>query len=242
MSEATTKTSATTLPKSPLASRIGFGLLVLLLSGIVIVYGVLWFGTVNGEEFSPDSFKRRRFAYIQLPLLGFQITPIRHTDETNDLEKYLSAEQLYPKAEKAQSRWDLVHGSQGVGSATQGDARILCLYLDTLNDDGDELWLKWSEDNAELAKVLWSAVAKVARDELYSFVPGLFVLARTAESPDQLQQAIDQELADKYLLTAEAFEALGEAAAAAELFAQVLHHAPDRTSEVGGRDKPVATP
>ncbi len=242
MPETTTNAVTTNKPPSSLASRVGFGLLILLLSGVVIVYGVLWFGTVNGEEFSPDSFQRRTFSYIQLPLFGAQITPIRHTDTTNDLEKYLSAEKLYPKAEKAEARWDLVRGQQGAGSNIQGDARILTLYLDTFNAEGDEVWLKWSEDNAELAKVLWPAVAKVARDELYSFVPELFVLARTAESAVQLQESIDEALAAKYMLTAETFEALGEEEVAAELFAQAVQHAPDRDGEIDGSDKSIEMP
>ncbi len=242
MPETTTNAVTTNKPPSSLASRVGFGLLILLLCVVVIVYGVLWFGTVNGEEFSPDSFRRRTFSYIQLPLFGAQITPIRHTDTTNDLEKYLSAEKLYPKADKSNSRWDLVHGSQGVTSRTQGDARILTQYLDTFNAEGDEVWLKWSEDNAELAKILWPAVAKVARDELYSFVPELFVLARTTESAVQLQDSIDQALADKYMLTAETFEALGEEEVAAELFAQAAQYAPVQDGEIDGTDTSVELP
>ncbi len=242
MPETTTTVTTTKKPPSSLASRVGFGLLILLLSGVVIVYGVLWFGTVNGEEFSPDSFKRRTFRYIQLPLFGAQITPIRHTDTTNDLEKYLSNETLYPKSKKTATRWDLVRGSSGVGSHTQGDARILTQYLDTFNAEGDEVWLKWSEDNTELAKVLWPAVAKVARDELYSFVPELFVLARTAESPVELQDSIDQTLANKYLLTAETFEELGDEELAAELYAQALHHAPDQDGEIDGTDESIELP
>lgn len=217
-------------------SRIAFGLLGLLLVVVVLAYAVLYFGSVNGEEFSSNSFERRRFAYRELPLIGVQITAIRHTDTTNDLEKYLAAQKLISKT-KSENRWDLVTGSQGRSSYAQGDAHILCQYLDALNKDGDSLWLKWSEDHGEMAKVLWPAVAEVARHELYSFVPDLFLLARSASTPEQLQQGIDDALADKYLLTAETLEALDQNDVAAELFAAVLRHAPDREETVRGRDK-----
>ncbi len=222
-------------------SRIAFGLLGLLLIGIVLAYTVLYFGSVNGEEFSPDSFKRRGFAYFDIPLLGLQITPIRHFDTTQDLEKYLVAEKLLPKAAQPENRWDLVMASVGRRSLTHGDARILSQYLDARNKDGDSVWLKWSEDHVEMAKVLWPAVAKVARQELYSFVPDLFVLARSSSAPDQLQQMIDQALADKYYLTAETLAALDQQDVAAELFAEALHYAPDRAETVRGRDKSADT-
>ena len=228
-------------PHTSWVSRIAFGLLGILLIGIVLVYAVLYFGSVNGEEFSPDSFKRRRFAYLELPLFGIQITPIRHTDDTEDLEKYLVAEKLLPKAAHPENRWDLVMASVGRRSLTQGDARILCQYLDARNKDGDSVWLKWSEDHVEMSKVLWPAVAKVARQELYSFVPELFVLARSCSEPDQLQQTIDRMLADKYYLTAETLAALDQQDIAAELFTEVLHHAPDRAESVRGRDKSADT-
>ena len=221
------------------ASRLAFGLLGALLIGIVLVYAVLYFGSVNGEEFSPDSFQRRRFAYLELPLFAIQITPIRHTNNTTDLAKYLVAEKLLPKPAQPEHRWDLVTASLGRRSLTQGNARILCQYLDAMNQDGDLIWLKWSEEHAEMARTLWPAVAKVARQELYSFVPELFVLARSASTPELLQQQIDQTLADKYLVTAETLADLGHHDDAAELFAEVLRHAPDRAEAVRQRVRSV---
>jgi len=224
---------------SSLVSRIAFGVLGLFLIGIVLLYAVLYFGSVSGEEFSPDSFHRRRFAYLELPLIGAQLTPIRHTDTTGDLENYLAVQKLFPKPTEPKNRWHLVSASRGTRGHAQGDAGILCQYLDAINKDRDSIWLKWSEDHVEMAKVLWPAVADVARHELYSFVPELFVLARSVSTPDQLQQSIDQALADKYLLVAETLEALEQNDVAAELFAEVLRHAPDRAEAIQGRDKSV---
>ncbi|MCA9124879.1 MAG: hypothetical protein H6822_09195 [Planctomycetaceae bacterium] len=237
MSEARVTNTFANKPRSSLLSRLAFAGLGLLLIGIILVYAVLYFGSINGEEFSPDSFKRRRFAYLEFPLIGVQITPISHNDTTNDLEKYLSTQKLLPKAAKPQNRWDLVLATKGSRNGAQGDSRILCQYSDAVDKDGDSIWLTWSEKNVELAKVLWPAIAKVARQEFYSFVPDLFVLARSASGPEQLQQRINQTLADKFFLTAETFEALDQPEIAAELFTEVLNYAPDRIDRVQGRDK-----
>ena len=237
MSETKVVNSSSSKTSSTLFGRVAFGALGVQLVGVVLVYAVLYFGSISGEEFSPDSFKRRRFAYLEVPLIGVQITPIRHTDKTNDLEKYLSAEKLLPTPTKPENRWDLVFASEGSRGGPQGDSRILCQYLDALNKDGDSIWLKWSEEHVELAKVVWPAVAKVARQELYSFIPELFLLARSTSTPEQLKECIDQTLADKYLITAETLEALDQRDVAAELFAEVLHHAPDRIDSVRGRDQ-----
>ena len=232
---ATTKSSSKS--ESSLLSRLAFGALGLILAGIVFVYVVLYFGSVRGDEFSPDSFQRRGFSYLELPLIGVQITPINHTNTTNDLEKYLAAQKLFPTPTKPENRWDLVLAGKGLRNTTQGDARILCMYLDATDEDGDSIWLKWSEEHVEMAKIVWPAVAKLARQELYSLIPELFVLARSANTPEQLQQKIDQSLADNYLLIAETLEALQQNDIAAELFAEVVHHAPDRAELVRGRNK-----
>lgn len=236
MSAAATPTKSAKKPESPFATRVGIGVLGVFLVGVVLVYAVLYFGSVTGEEFSPDSFKRRRFAYREIPLLGLQITPIRHTDATNDLEKHLLADKLFAVPAQPENRWDLVFASQGQSSIFAGDARILCQYLDAANKDGDHIWLKWSEDHVEMAKVLWPAVAEVARHELYSFIPDLFLLARSASTPEQLQQRIDEALADKYLLVAETLEALDHKDVAEELFAEAIRHAPDRKPAQGSEE------
>ena len=159
-----------------LPSRIAFialgGLLVL----IVLAYSVKTFGVVNGEEFRPGTFERRGFSFLEVPLLRIQFTPVWHKDSTNDLERYLSSNKLYTKAATDEQRWDLVYALQFSRGSTSGGARILCQYLDAKNEDGDFVWLKWSEKKTEMAKVLWPAIADVAQKELYSFVPDLFVL------------------------------------------------------------------
>ena len=41
----------------------------------VLAYMTLTFGRIQGEEFSPDVFRRREFSYYEIPLLGWQVWP-----------------------------------------------------------------------------------------------------------------------------------------------------------------------
>jgi tetratricopeptide (TPR) repeat protein len=218
-----------------LVGRLLFGALGLLLLGVVLTYATLFFGAVHGEEFAPDSFERRRFAYLELPLIRVQITPKSHNDETGDLEKFLVTKKIISTNAKPDTRWDLVYAITGGSGGLHGDARILCRYLDALDDDGDIVWLVWTEGNTELAKVLWPVIAKLAEQELYSFVPEVFALARTAAHPDELKGNIDRELADKYSLAAETFQALERDEAAVELFSEALLHDPNSVAAFEGR-------
>ena len=56
----------------------------------VLAYMTLTFGRIQGEEFSPDVFRRREFSYYEIPLLGLQVWPITHTESTGPLENYLA--------------------------------------------------------------------------------------------------------------------------------------------------------
>ena len=67
---------------------------------------------------------------------------------------------------------------RGASVVATGDAQILCRYLDVDGDGGIKLWLQWSQQHPAAARVLWPSVARVARQELYVFVPDLFALAR----------------------------------------------------------------
>ena len=218
-----------------LASRICFWLLAVLLLFVVVAYATLFFGSVRGEEFSPQTFRRRGFSYLEFPLIRLQITPVSHADETGDLEKYLVAQKLLPKSKAGDTNWDLVYAAQGTTAAAHGDARILCRYLDTVDDANDLAWLKWSKDHGEMAKLLWPVIAKLARADLYSFIPDVFVVARSAADADALQQAIDATLAAKYLLAAQTLQKLEQDKAAGELFTEALAHDPNLVSALEGR-------
>ena len=231
MSRATRSTNRNTRGQEPsLRSRLGVVVLGVLLIGGVVVLATVYFGGIKGEEFSPTDFKRRVFAYVEIPLVRIQITPITRDDTTNDLAKYLVRKKLLGKPQE-ESRWDLVWANGG----QHGEARILCTYLDSMNIDGEEVWLDWSRKNAEYAKILWPAVAKLAGQELYSFVPDLFVLARSATDKDQLQQDIDQSMARSYVFVGRALQAVDNHERAVEFFSEALIHHPDRIDALQGR-------
>jgi len=203
----------------------------------ILMYATLYFGLVTGQEFSPDTFKRRSFTYHQIPLVGWQVTPIWYVDQTNDLEQYVVTEKLLPPV-ASQARWDLVHAVEGT-SNTHGEARILCRYLDAVDKNGAHVWLDWSQTHKDLAKILWPAITEVAREQLYSFVPTLLRLARSATAVDQFQSDLDQTLADHYLALAQAFESLGRHEEAVELYSAALVHAPDLGAAAEGRARSV---
>ena len=120
--------------KPSLRSRIGLALLALLLMAGVVILATVYFGKVSGEEFSPTKFQRRIFSYVEIPLLKIQVSPISRDDKTSDLEKYLVKNKLLGTPAK-EARWDLVWANGG----QHGEARILCTYLDSVNDRGQRI-------------------------------------------------------------------------------------------------------
>jgi tetratricopeptide (TPR) repeat protein len=226
---------------------LAYSLFAFLLTVGVVFYCILHYGRVTGEEFSPDNFTRRQFVYWEVPLLGIQVWPIDRTDDTNDLERFLTADKLITeiKTTDAQRRWDLVqvsHGGfdQSAVGFSEGEARILCSYLDAQDENKKIIWLEWSKQHQELAKILWPMVAKLARQELYVFVPDLLLAARGASDALKLQEKLEGLLADKYLEMAQVQQQLGRHAPAVELFTEVIALAPERAAAFTGRANSLA--
>ena len=219
---------------------IGFAAVGLIIAGVVTAVLTSAFGFVDGEEFSPDNFTRRQFSYYRLPLVGAQITPITRKDQTNELESHLTKEKLVTEIPTTDDkrRWDLVVARTGLPSNrrvfTQGEAQILCSYLD-VEVEGKNYWLEWSKKHAEAAKILWPAIAKLARQELYVFVPPILVLARGITDGADFPQQLDSLLAQKYLELAKTQQQLGKHEAAVELFTEAITHAPQLAEAYSGR-------
>lgn len=219
---------------------IGFAAIGLIISGVVTAVLTSLFGYVDGEEFSPENFTRRAFSYYRLPIVGIQITPITRTDRTNDLESHLTKQKLVTEIPTTDDkrRWDLVVARTGLPANrrvfTQGEAQILCSYLD-VEIDGKSFWLDWSEKHPEAAKILWPAIAKLARQELYVFVPPLLVVARGITDGADFQQQVDSLLAQKYIELAKTQQQLGKHATAVELYDEAITHAPQNAEAFSGR-------
>lgn len=217
-------------------NRITFLALGALLTGAVLFYATMYFGRVNGTEFSPHTFKRRSFHYFEIPLVGWQVTPMQRSDDTGDLENYLITTGLVPRQQnQGKPRWDLVRALRSDTIVSQGEAQILCSYLDATDSENNPFWLEWSKENTELSKVLWPAIVKVARHELYILVPELLLAARSVTDADPLQKEIDNTLAAGYLRTGRFYQQLGNHEAAVVLLTESLAHDPDHADALKHR-------
>lgn len=84
-------------------------------------------------------------------------------------------------------RWDLVSFT---GSFEKAPASILLQLLNTIDNDYQVHWLKWSEQFPKKADVFWPAVHDLVVLDLYEYLPSLFELALTQVSPKELDQRI----------------------------------------------------
>lgn len=212
-----------------------FGLLAALGLLLVVLLATLLFGQHGGEEFSPDTFSRRSFYYFQIPLLGFQVTPIFRDDTTNALENYLLAHKFIIPNPTGNPRWDLVTARSASTGLVRGDAEILCSYLDTTIELDKRYWQRWSDLHPESARILWPLIAQLARRQLYLFVPELFDWAERESDPELLARELHRSLARQYVRLAEIQEELGHRDKAFELRRQADQHALEFKTSTGTR-------
>jgi hypothetical protein len=190
------------------------GLLVgsILLIATIIAYATFVFGNVEGVEFAADAFLRRKFDYYEIPLLRIQVSGVERSDSTGPVENYLLAQKLVQLSTQASSttrRWDLVSARQNSVPRAFGEAGILCRYLDMRDTEGAHLWLSWSKDHPELARILWPEVQNVAEKQLYFLIPELFQRARQATDGKRFRTEIKQLLAARFLWLADTEQQLG---------------------------------
>ena len=236
MSETNTNVRATSpRTKSTTGSRLIVGILALIFVGLILFVCIVQFGSVTGVEFSPDTFKRRSFFYYEIPLLGLQISPIRRTNQTGDLESHLITKSLINANINAKPVWDVASLSRGGLLSRKGDAGILCTYLDIKDDEYHLVWLKWSKDNVELAKTFWPEVARLARNQSYFLVPELFHLAEQMQDAKELRSAIYHTLARRYRELGQAQQQLGKHDVAVGLLTEALSYTPDDPATLRSR-------
>jgi tetratricopeptide (TPR) repeat protein len=220
-------------PVSRLLPRAVIAVIVLLLLALVLMCGVAMFGLVAGEEFSPDTFVQRNFYYYEVPLLGWQVSPVFRSERKAALVLHLRQQKMLPALPRDEPRWHFVAAHRGQKYLT-GDANILCTYFDIEQDD-ENLWLKWTKSQPELAAILWPAIAEVARAQHYPFVPDMMQLAAEADDPPTFQQALDQLLAGHYAQLAANHYDLTAYDQAIRLYTQALSHAPNDQAALTGR-------
>lgn len=186
---------------SPPLQHLGVSLLGGLGLLFVVAVCTVTFGRVEGEEFSPQTFQRRRFRYVEIPLLGIQVSPIDRQDTTNGLEQHLR--QLPGVAQiPVTKRWDLVRIRRAGQDWEEGDGLILCMYLDAVDAKDQLHWYTWSQQHPELAAELWPVVGQLAQNQMYALVPVAFRLATTIPDATHLRNLLKTSLAREYLALA----------------------------------------
>ncbi|MHB8971829.1 MAG: hypothetical protein ACYC3X_18275 [Pirellulaceae bacterium] len=177
--------------------RVFLALLVVASTLLLALVGTLIFGRVTGEEFAPDTWERRSYTYYELPLVRIQISSVTHQTSRPQLEQDLVDKQ-YISISNPPKRWDLVRSYRRGTLWRQGDAQILCRYLDAQDGDDNNPWFSWTDSHPELATILWPEVAKLAREELYFVTPDLFELAASVTDPGTFRGDLNRVLARRY--------------------------------------------
>jgi hypothetical protein len=178
---------------------LGWSILAVLGATLFVFLATVTFGAVHGTEFCPQTFERRSYSYYELPLVHIQMTGERHEDLTGDTEKHITSNK-YVTPGSGKRDWHVLIGSRGTRLRRPGDAGILLQYLDAEESSNVYRWVRWSEQNNNLAKVLWPAVQRIALRDMYIFVPELFDLAKSTDDATALQQQLDKFVAGKLLI------------------------------------------
>jgi hypothetical protein len=170
--------------------RLGWSLFALLLGTGLLYVLTIMFGTVNGTEFCPETFERRHYHYVQLPLVHLQLTGEDDKDISGVTEIFVTSQKYFTKKTPASQQWHTITAHRGARTQT-GDARLLIEYLDAKNSDDYHRWVKWSEDHPKLAAELWPAVQQLAEARRYVDIPDVFDLAQAADDPVVFKQQLD---------------------------------------------------
>ena len=180
---------------------------------------VFSFGRVDGTEFSPDRFSRRDFTYYQIPIFKLQITPVVRSNPAHDLEDYLSNEKILLPG-KTDDRWDPVNTFSGAAQI-DGDAKILCNYLDTRNEAGGFLWLDWTKDEKNKKKIrpFWSAIHQAAKLNAYFAIPSFFEVAKQTLNAEAFETELRSVAKQQYFDAATDYESVNQSDTAKKLFA-----------------------
>lgn len=185
--------------------RIGSWVIVVSFLAIagVLALAVRLVGHVDGNEFSPDSFRHRNFSLYEVPYLEIQITPIRRKVNSTNTATYLRQKGLITNVPQlsagtpADQAWHLVRLTRGLRGSSHRDAKILSEQL-SLKSEGDHYWKQWSIDHPKKAKVFWPIIQRLARRELYVLMPNLFEIAQRDASLGEMTKNIDQRLQGDY--------------------------------------------
>jgi hypothetical protein len=181
-------------------------------------------GFVSGSEFAPSHFVQRSFSFYEIPLVHWQITPIRRRDDTPRAATYVKTKLLKKVPKGTASNWHLVSLTRGISGATNADANFLLAQLEFGDQaKSDPYWIDWSKQNPKHAAILWPIVQRLAERELYIFIPMVFATADSGgKSPAELQKVIDDQLAREYVYLVRDMREAGKLTVAATLLSEAL--------------------
>ena len=222
-------------------SRIWIRLLVSL--GVACLLGLfVWlFGQVRGEEFSPQSFRARTFVYYQIPLIQWQVTPIKRQNTTPAITAFLRQKKWlnapFQRSEKADTgssptipstltTWHLVRTGRAEYDGQADDAHLLISQL-RLMRGGSFVWKAWSQEHPEMAAVFWPWIQRLAERELYIVMPRLFEIVRGVDDVDTLRLVGDAFLREQYASLVTDMRLAGREGLAAALLNEALLDYPD---------------
>lgn len=123
-------------------------------------------GRIEGEEFSPDNFTRRRFSYNVMPFFGYVVSGIQYSDSTTQLETSLLAGGFVNSASKPK-KWHLIWDNVSNQNSSDFNAKLLVDYLDLTDENYQSVWFQWNKDHPKSAIEFWPVIAELSREQLY---------------------------------------------------------------------------
>ncbi|MDA8967739.1 hypothetical protein N9F76_00450 [bacterium] len=179
-------------------------------------------GYVSGSEFAPSHFVQRTFSFYEIPLVHWQITPIRRQDNTPSVATFVKTTILKTLPNGPASNWHLVSLSRGLSGKTNADANLLLAQL-MIGDGTNFYWRDWSQRNPNHAAILWPIIQRLAKRELYILMPMVFATADSGgKSPSEMQKIIDRQLAEEYVSLISDMREAKQSTVAATLLSEAL--------------------
>jgi hypothetical protein len=170
------------------------GLVILILCGFLGLL-ILWAtGATYGEEFSPDDFSRRSFSFHRSRFVPITFSGLQHGSTTQPFIQTMVSNGWIPKPPKSAAPvWHLVSDNYQPIDSTAYDARILCVYLDMQDENGQFYWEQWNKDHPVTAALLWPVISELARSYRYDLVPPLLesAMESKSDSPQDVQKFFD---------------------------------------------------
>lgn len=191
---------------------------------VLALLAIAFFGHVDGTEFQPSDFARRRYSFFQVPIVSWQILPTSRFPIQSDLVAHLRTSGWLKPVPNLP--WDPVEATEAA-TFRIGDAQILCHFLDARDQNSDLIWLMWSKEHPDLAKVLWPRIQQLAIADLYFLVPGVFELAAAASDATQYEQELSQWLSRQLADVADAYLEFGDPMQAQAALDLALREDPD---------------